>query len=247
MTTVSSTEKPEIIGDVAQTASTPPPGDQLSTFTYFPSPVYVIDKPEFLQTVKQCALESLDSIRKEVPVTEDHPALMGPNLLGDPRMTEFLKYVGQTAWNILNSQGYAMQNLVTVFTEMWCQEHLRHSTMEQHVHGLGNQLVGFYFIDSPEKCSRVLIHDPRPAKVQINLPEANAHDVTIASSVINFEPAPGRLIFTNSYLPHSYSRHGSDEPMRFIHFNLTIQHNPQAAQPGQAPASAANQPTAEII
>jgi hypothetical protein len=68
-----------------------------------------------------------------------------------------------------------------------------------------------------------LFHDPRPGKVQINLPEFNTSNATLASDIINFDPKPGMLMFTNAWLPHGYTKNGSNKPMRFIHFNLAIQ------------------------
>jgi hypothetical protein len=68
-------------------------------------------------------------------------------------------------------------------------------------------------------------HDPRPAKVQLNLPEANMNIATPASQMINFEPKPGMFIFSNAWLPHSFTRHGNKKPIRFVHFNVAVQFN----------------------
>ena len=148
----------------------------------------------------------------------------------DPRMVEFSQYVGQEAWNILGGQGYNMNNLSTFFTEMWCQQHYKHSSMEQHVHGQGAQMVGFYFLDCPENCSNVLVHDPRPGKVQIDLPEHNEKEITFASKMINFEPKVGDLFFIPSWLPHSFSRHGNDEVLKFVHINVGVDYSGQIDQ-----------------
>jgi len=37
------------------------------------------------------------------------------------------------------------------------------------------------------------------------------------------------LMFANSWLAHSFTRNASDKPMRFIHFNLSVQLAPQQA------------------
>jgi hypothetical protein len=103
--------------------------------------------------------------------------------------------------------------------------------MDQHIHANGAQLVGFYFIDTPENCSRPVLHDPRMGKVQVNLPEGNMQNVTPASNMVNFEPKPGLLMFTNSWLPHSFTRHGSDEPIRFIHFTIGVNYNQMCKPP----------------
>jgi uncharacterized protein (TIGR02466 family) len=196
----------------------------VSSFLYFSSPIYAIEKPEFLDVVKEVSEEYL---KKSRPLQQDeiYPVAMTENYFEDSRLSKFAEYIGVSAWDILKEQGYNVQNKNVAFTEMWTQEHRKHSLMEQHTHGYGSQIIGFYFIDVPEKSSRVLFHDPRPGKIQSELYEANETEVTIASRTINFEPKPGLLIFANSWLPHSFSRHASDEPLTFTHFNLTVVDN----------------------
>jgi hypothetical protein len=124
-----------------------------------------------------------------------------------------------------------MTGASTFFTEMWTQEHHKHSLMEQHVHGNGAQLVGFYFLETPENCSKALFYDPRPGKVQVNLPEADMGQVTPASNAMGIEAKPGTLIFANAWLPHGFTRHASDKPIRFVHFNIGVEYAPaQAAE-----------------
>ena len=148
---------------------------QLEQYHYFPSIVYSVKKPEFLDIVKTVSDELLAKRRKEQKEIDDiYPVVMTNNFYDDPRVEEFSKYIGQTAWNILQSQGYAMDQFNTQFTEMWTQEHHKHSLMEQHIHGYGSQIIGFYFLETPENCSRVVFHDPKPGKVQINLPESDS-------------------------------------------------------------------------
>jgi hypothetical protein len=112
---------------------------------------------------------------------------------------------------------------------MWTQEHHKHSAMDAHVHGYGSQIVGFYFLETPEGGSNVVFHDPRAAKVQIDLPEQDMNNATPASKMINFTPKPGLMIFANSWLMHSFTRHAAELPIKFVHFNLTVIHQPQQA------------------
>ena len=79
---------------------------------------------------------------------------------------------------------------------------------------------------------------PRAAKVQIDLPEQDMSMATPASKMINFTPKPGMMIFANSWLPHSFTRHAADLPIKFVHFNLAVIQQPQAC---------ATPPAAEII
>jgi uncharacterized protein (TIGR02466 family) len=156
---------------------------------------------------------------------------MSQSYFNDPRIADFSKFVAQTAWDILKDQGYNMENKQTFFTEMWTQEHSKHSLMEQHTHKFGAQIVGFYFLDTPEGCSRLVIHDPRPAKTIVGLDETNMTMATEASDMINFEPKPGMIVFTNGWLPHSFGRHAGKKPIKFVHFNLSVQFAPQTACP----------------
>ena len=195
---------------------------QLQVAYHFPCPIYLIERPDFLDAVKEVSDENLDTQRKTQELNEIYPVVMSGNYFADPRIKKFVQFVGATAWNILAEQGYAMQDKVVSFTEMWTQEHHKHSAMDQHVHGFGSQIVGFYFLETPENCSRVVFHDPRSGKVQIDLPEQDINMATPASKMINFEPKPGLLIFANSWLAHSFTRHAAELPIKFVHFNLTV-------------------------
>ena len=204
----------------------------MEAFHYFPSSVYVAQKPEFLESVTEVSEEALSKITHDVH--ELYPMHNTDNYVGDPRLVEFVKCLWQNGWDILQSQGYAMDNFNVVVDAVWTQEHHKHSLMEQHVHGGGSQLVGFYFLETPEGCSRAMFHDPRGGKVQISLPEANMGNATPASNIINFLPEPGMMLISNAWLPHSFGRHGSDKPIKFVHFNLSVQYAPQVCSTSAA-------------
>ena len=214
--------------------------NQLQVAHHFPCPIYLIEKPEFLDAVNAVSEESLAKRRAEQgELNEIYPVLMSDNYFNDERITPFAEFVGQTAWNILSEQGYAMENFLVGFTEMWTQEHHKHSAMEQHIHGFGAQIVGFYFLEAPEGSSRVVFHDPRASKLPIDLPETDMTKATIASKMINFEPKPGLLIFANAWLAHAFTRHAADKPIKFVHFNLNVQ---AAEQP-----KTCKHPPAEVV
>jgi len=196
---------------------------QLQVAYHFPCTIYLIERPDFLEIVNEVSEEALEVQRKERDFNEIYPVYMTGNYYGDLRMEKFTEFIGSTAWNILNEQGYAMQDKAVSFTEMWTQEHHKHSAMDAHVHGFGSQIVGFYFLETPEDCSRLVFHDPRAAKVQIDLPEQDMNIATPASKAINFTPKPGMMIFANSWFAHSFTRHAANSPIKFVHFNLTVQ------------------------
>jgi hypothetical protein len=207
----------------------------IEAFWHFPTLIYSVKAPQFLGAAKTVIAEAIAEKKKEIKdLNEIYPSIMTGNLNGDPRMLDLANFIAESAWEILESQGYAMQGLSTYFTEFWCQEHHKHSAMEQHVHGYGSQIVGFYFIDVPENSSRAIFHDPKAGKVQINLPEKDGSQATIASNIINFVPEAGTVMFSNAWLPHSFSRHAASKPMRFIHFNISVREN---AAPMACPAT----------
>ena len=201
---------------------------------HFPCPIYLMERPDFLEAVTTVSEESLEVSRRGQLLDEIYPVMMSDNYFGDERVKEFVEFVGMSAWNILNEQGYAMQDKAVTFMEMWTQEHHKHSSMDQHVHGYGSQITGFYFLETPDDCSRVVFHDPRAGKVQIDLPEQNMDNATAASRMINFIPRPGMMILANAWLAHSFTRHAADAPIKFVHFNLGVQ---QVAQSCPMPAA----------
>lgn len=202
---------------------------QLQVAYHFPCPIYLIERPDFLDVVNTVSEEALAVERQKQPLNDIYPVVMSGNYYADPRVAKFSEFVGATAWNILNEQGFAMHDKVVSFTEMWTQEHHKHSAMDQHVHGFGSQIVGFYFLETPENCSRIVFHDPRAAKVQIDLPEHDMSAATPASKMINFTPKPGLMMFTNSWMAHSFTRHAAELPIKFVHFNLTVYTSQDAA------------------
>ena len=210
----------------------------LDEFHYFVTPIYITKQPQFLDTVKTIAADSIKQVHGKSKPNKIHPVLMSGNLLEDERIEDFAAFVGQTAWNIRSSQGYAMDQFNTTFTEMWSQEHYQTSSMDYHAHPGGSFLVGFYFLDTPEGCPPAVIHDPRPGRVMLDLPQADVNQLSLSSTMVNFTPEPGMLMFAPAWLAHSFSRNTSKAPFRFVHFNLSVQPSAPAAP---------QMPEAEII
>jgi len=230
------TSKVEIVGEDSSCQVNQANTLQMNEWHYFTSAVYTVKKPEFLKDVNKISREFVNRIKKVNKLDEIYPVYMSENMFTDPRMSEFTNFVGFLARDILIRQGYNLTNLDVAFFEMWTQEHYKFSGQEEHVHP-NNQISGFYFLDVPKNSPRVIIHDPRPAKVFSALPEVDMSQATYASTMINFTPEPGTLMLTNSWLPHSFTKNPSDKPFRFIHFNLGIVakqqvSTPISAQPG---------------
>lgn len=189
---------------------------------HFASMVYTIKKPEFISEISEVVEELLAKSRAAIPFNEVYPVYMTESLIGNPRAESLERFVAESAWAILDNQGYRMSDFLVYLSEFWVQEHHKHSGMDQHVHPFGVMLSGFYFIETPEDGCMIELHDPRPGKVQISLPMKNPGEVTGANNSIFFKPEPGLLMFTNSWLPHSFTRNASDKPVKFIHFNVSV-------------------------
>jgi hypothetical protein len=186
--------------------------DTWQQFDYFPSSVYIMDKPEFLENVNIVALEYLQKIKK-VKKLDAYQMYQTDNFYADERILNFSKYVANTSWNILDEQGYDMKNKETYYLEMWLQKYYKYGSMEPHIHPAGSYITGFYILNAPEDSSEFVIHDPRPGKVQLD------HS---SKDRIYFKMESGMLLFTNSWLPHSLTRNMSDKTISVVHFNLGI-------------------------
>ena len=196
--------------------------NQLGVAFHFACPIYLAERPDFLKDVSTVSDEYLKKAQEDRSGEDELITLMTEGYHNDERLRNFTEFVGVTAWDILKEQGYEMEGRETTFMAMWTQEHNRHSLMEQHVHGDGAQIVGFYFLETPAECSRLVVHDPRAGKLQIDMPEQDPIEASVASRMINFEPKPGLIIFTNAWLAHSFSRHMASKPLKFVHFNLSV-------------------------
>lgn len=196
--------------------------DLLEPFVSFSTVIYTINKPEFLEDVKDASNDALEESKKHVKQNDIYPATMSTTLSGREKTKAFEHFIAQSSWTILDNQGYNMEMFNTYVSELWTQEHRKYSGMEQHVHAYGIQLSGFYFLEIPDDGCMVQLHDPRPGKVIASLPEKDMAKVTEASNSIFIKPKPGMFMFTNSWLPHSFTRNGSDETVKFVHFNVSI-------------------------
>jgi len=197
---------------------------EVSVDMHFSSTVYRINRDDLLSVVKPVYNEY---IKKADTQSRDdvYPVLMTGDLSQDSRVSVFTDYVARISWDILNSQGYFMDPYFTQVTAIWGQNHPRLSNMEYHVHG-DAVLSGFYFIDTPLDSSSMIIYDPRSAKNITSLPIRSSSTLSLAHNQVFYTPEPGDLIFTNSWLPHSFTRNRSKEDYNFLHINVNVTSNP---------------------
>jgi len=207
--------------------------DILDQWQYFASPVYNIKKPEFLAVAQKASKKALKTHGAVNPI---YPMAHG-SLYDSVELEPFFGYVLNTAWNLLSEQGYQMEGFSTHLTEAWVQEHHKLSSMEYHSHS-DCDLVAFYVLECPKDAPKLVIHDPRSMRIASNLHEANLSKITTATRMVNFDLEVGTLMFTPSWLAHSFTRNPSVKPFTFIHLNINT-------RPYVAPAEFPD--TAEVV
>ena len=146
---------------------------ELEAILAFPTHIYTVEKPEFVEKVRERGLRSLAG---QKPDNDIYPVVMSGPLEAEPRIQDFCAYVAITAGNILTDQGYKTDGMGAYFQSLWLQEHHKHSGMDQHTHP-GALMVGFYFLDVPEGSPAATFFDPRAGKVATGPDEANAQNM----------------------------------------------------------------------
>jgi len=210
--------------------------EQLNKDTYFATPVYWMDKPEWIKPLIKSTNAYIQKAKKNNQIfikerykktkdKSDHGIVHhSTTLINKSEFKTFQDFIAMTSGNILDDQGYALKEYELFVTEMWVQEFAKagggHHRLHTHWNG---HISGFYFLKAnPETTSQPMFYDPRPGKIQIDLPLKDGSKVTEASSQIQFIAQPGRLMFFNSFLPHLYTVDNGYEPFRFIHFNCQV-------------------------
>lgn len=183
----------------------------------YPSAIVRGSFPEFLDAAKS----TLDEYLKDVETNIWNVCQSGS--MFDDRLSDLINLIAKKSFEVLEDQGFSMDDMQTVVTEFWGQEIQKHGQHAEHVHANGSQLTGFYFVDVPENSTHPYVFDPRPGKRQINLPVKNEQEVSFAASDIGIEVNPGDLVLINSWLPHGFGRNMAEEPFRFIHFNVSVE------------------------
>ena len=205
---------------------------QLNREEYFKSPIWFANEPAFVDDLNKASDKYIEESKKTLKPTIDkrnkkfgNKGDMGhvfhsTSLINDSNFKELLNYVGATSHNLLSEMGFDLTNYQVFTTEAWVQEFAKkgggHHTLHTHWNG---HISGFYFLKADESTSLPMFEDPRPGNVMNLLPEKDKTKVTHASSQINYQVKPGRMIFFPSYLPHQYIVDKGYSPFRFIHWN----------------------------
>ena len=205
---------------------------KLNLEEYFKCPIWWADQPKFVNKLNKASDSYIEASKKNLKETIDNRnkkfgnkedmghVFHSTSLIGDPKFKDLQNYVGATSYNLLGEMGFDLTNYSLFVTEMWVQEFAKkgggHHTLHTHWNG---HISGFYFLKASEATSMPLFEDPRPGNIMNLLPEKDRSKITYASSQINYQVKPGRMMFFPSYMPHQYSVDIGYEPFRFIHWN----------------------------
>ena len=199
----------------------------------FPSPIWRGEAPQFVKSlnkasdpyIKKAKKNMADQVKKRNKTKEMKGDLgfvyHSTTLIGDPSFELLTQYILGTSFNLLNEQGYSLENHQLFLTELWVQEFAKNGGghHETHIHWNGH-MSGFYFLKCSDKTSYPIFENPRPGKQMIDLPQKDRTKRTEASNQISLKVQPGSMVFFPSYLPHLFTVDEGVEPFRFIHWNI---------------------------
>ena len=199
---------------------------------YFASPVYVEEKPEWVDKlnnlsnpyIKQARDDQKENNQKRLEHGYKNDIGMtyhsGP-LEPDENFRFFHDYVAQKSRWCLDDMGYDMSHYSLVYTESWVQEFSFNGAGHHwfHTHS-NNHISGFYFLKCSDKTSRPFFQDPRTAHVPLKLKEKDSTKISNVNDLVNFNVKPGTLMLFPAYMSHAYMVDHGIEPFRFIHINI---------------------------
>ena len=210
---------------------------------YFSTPVWLFEKPEWVSKVIKATDKHIkEAYDRDKPKMQERKKAWGAAdfkkmgdhgwsyhsgpLQGDPDLKELHDWVGQTAWNFLDWQGFDLKDYSMFFTESWVQEFSKKGGghHNSHVHW-DNHVSAFYYLKCTDRTSLPVFHDPRAGAMMSKLPEKKKEDVSYASGAVHYKPKPGTMIFIPAYVAHEYAIDNGLDPFRFIHFNLQAVRN----------------------
>ena len=194
--------------------------------TYFNTPVYFLEKKEWLDYLINSTDNYIEEARnknKQYFINNKDFGLTHHSMYldRDSNFENFNKFICNNAKDILDEQGFNMDVYSILISELWVQEFSKEGGGNHtlHIHS-NSHISGFYFLKCSDKTSYPIFHDPRLNKKMIQLKEKNDTKITDSSEKFYVKPIPGLFVFFNSYLEHEFVVDHGIEPFRFIHFNL---------------------------
>ena len=88
----------------------------LETDYQFSTPIYSIQKPEWLSNITKLTDEYLKNALEDKIGKTHYKSL----LVNDPKLKEVENFIGQTSIELLDTWGYDTKNYTMFFDEFWC-------------------------------------------------------------------------------------------------------------------------------
>ena len=197
----------------------------MDCFAYFPSLIYREELTHWVDITSSACIKHYKSASDALSIS-DYPnscVIQTYNVFNDPELGFLVDYFYKQSFAILENQGFDLNQYKFFISGMWAQELKNGGSHRTHVHH-DSQISGFYFLETPDKGSYPIFHDPRPGKLSSSLNYVHSEHITQATQDIHFNNVnPGTFMFFNSWIPHSLSNNTSTQSTKFLHF--TLSHN----------------------
>ena len=207
---------------------------ELKYENFFSTPIYRVEKPEWLSTVNKACDPLLKKAKKDNDILFKKRDKLYKIKKGDFGWThhtgslvnlrglENLQYfIGESSDQLLKDMGYDTSKYILTITEFWAQEFSRLGAGHHDAHcHYDNHVSGFYFLKCSPRTSYPVFHDPRAGKLMAQLPMKNPKDLNSGVDRIHVMPSPGTFIMFPAYLTHQFTVDLGVDPFRFIHFNI---------------------------
>jgi len=184
-------------------------------YAYFSSNVYRDEYPDWVEYTNQVTQKYYDNTQSNSPLIQTG------QMKNDPDLKFLVDYLVQASDAILRDQGYDMNKYELYVSDLWGQGVHCHAGTNIHVHK-NSQICGWFFLETPEKGSYPVFHDPRMNKQMVELDYVHGPKLTNANTSVHFNNLkPGTILMTNSWIQHQLTENTSQEQTKSIHFIIS--------------------------
>lgn len=195
----------------------------MNEFHYFQTPIYREEKPEWVSQTSRAFEKHYEAEKARVQFSNKFiPVVQTANANTDPELEFLIDYFGSTAVQLLEQQGYQLNEYKFYVSGMWGQEFYQFGSNDLHVHP-HTQMCGLYFLNTPNDGAYPVFSDPRAGKAMTEFFMVDYDNVYLGTPKVHFNNVvPGTFMFFNAWVPHEITLNKTTEPTRFIHFLLSI-------------------------
>lgn len=197
--------------------------DEYDEFTYFASPIYRVEKPEWVEPLSLICEEYYNQSENYYKsIDRSCELIQTPSIQNNNRVSFLRDYIIGVSKDISIHQGYDITGYNFSIEALWAQQINPGGYHVPHVHSL-TTFSGIFVLESPniEGCSYPVFEDPRPGKLMCDMffdYNNNNNLLTTCPSIHFNNLINGTLLFFNSWLPHKFTVNKSSLPLKFLHF-----------------------------